>query len=189
MQLFLRPLSRVERISRISDKQTILTEKGVEASLLIEPGDSRAMIYRLVIATLKEKFTNQQSILEAGGDVFFTICTPGFYKHAWWNSLSENIKSDTNPGLIFGIAFSWFDSNEAEMKAASEKNNYPPVTEELLKAYRIYYLFWSRLDQEITGRTNYKSKLLFNEPAFSELYDYRVSYKNNEVICVKSKQS
>jgi hypothetical protein len=181
MQLFLRPLLSVERISRFSDKHKLIAENGVEASLLIEPDDTSSMIYKLASAALNEKFSRQKSAVQTGGSIFITVCTPGFYNYKWWDLMKEEYKADPDAALIYESLFREYDTTDEEMSSAVKQNNYPPPGEEQIGMNKLLYLFWKELSDK------HKGKVFINDPALSELYDYRVSYRSDEVICVKSK--
>jgi hypothetical protein len=180
MQLFLRPISGVERVSRIGDKRKLIAESGVEASLLIEPDDTNSMIYRLATATLNEKFKRQKSIVQTGGSVFITVSTPDFYNYKWWDYMKEQYKTEADAALIYQTLFSDYETSDEEMSSAAKQNNYPPPGEEQIQMYKLLYLFWEELSKQ-------HSKVFINDPALSELYNYTVSYKTDEVIGVKSK--
>jgi hypothetical protein len=180
MQLFLRPLSRVERVSRISDKRKLLAESGVEASLLIEPDDTASMIYRLASATLNEKFKRQKSIVQTGDTVFITVNTPDFYNCKWWDYMKEQYKTEPDAALIYQTLFRDYETSDEEMSSAAQQNSYPPPGAEQIGMYKLFYLFWEELSKHY-------SKVVINDPALSELYAYNVSYKTDEIIGVKSK--
>lgn len=180
MQLSLRPLSSVERVSRIGDKRKLIAESGVEASLLIEPDDTSSMIYRLATATLNEKFKRQKSILQTGGSVFITVITPDFYNYKWWNYMKEQYETEPDAALIYETLFRDYETSDKEMSSAVNQNNYPPPGAEQIAMYKLLYLFWEELSKHY-------SKVFINDPALSELYTYTVSYKTDEVIGVKSK--
>ncbi len=181
MKVFLRPLSSVERISRFSDKRKIIAESGVEAALLIEPDDINSMVYRLATATVHEKFKRQKSIMQAGGSIFITVITPDFYNYKWWDFMKEEYKTNPDVALIHKALFRDYETSDEEMSNAVKQNNYPPPAEKQLRMSRLLYIFWSELLKKPNG------VLFINDPALSELYEYKVSYKSDEVICVKSK--
>lgn len=189
MLLALRHFKILERKSLITNVSEIMMDDSYEIVVKFGKRDTKKRVRTVMQKVLDIQLKTKPSIRETGESVFIRIDNRGFKNHSWreYSLLTNNLKkSDKLDSIFVKLALAQQGITPGEIKNINRQDNFPMPSSKDIKKHDLYFLAYHNINDEIKqirGITG--NGVLMEDPAYMQVYDYKVTYESDEVIYLR----